>query len=88
MWLELQTVSSLERYPLLRVSFIERFHCKVLTNILHYYVCICILEYAFLVTKCEWYSLYVYCFYITSWSDILDVGIYCNEQHSVLALQQ
>ena len=27
MWLELQTVSSLERCPLVRVSFIERFHC-------------------------------------------------------------
>ena len=27
MWLGLQTVSSLERCPLFRVSFIERFHC-------------------------------------------------------------
>ena len=30
MWLELQTVSSLERCPLFRMSFIERFHCVVL----------------------------------------------------------
>ena len=28
MWLGLQTVSSLERCPLVRVSFIERFHCS------------------------------------------------------------
>ena len=27
MWLGLQAVSSLERCPLFRVSFIERFHC-------------------------------------------------------------
>ena len=27
MWLGLQTVSSLERCPLFRVPFIERFHC-------------------------------------------------------------
>ena len=27
MWFELQTVSVLERCPLFRVSFIERFHC-------------------------------------------------------------
>ena len=27
MWLGMQTVSSLERWPLFRVSFIERFHC-------------------------------------------------------------
>ena len=27
MWLGLQTVSSLERSPLFRVPFIERFHC-------------------------------------------------------------
>ena len=28
MWLGLQTVSSLERCPLFRVPFIERFHCS------------------------------------------------------------
>ena len=36
MWLGLQTVSSLERCPLFRVSFIERFHCScVLCSITH-----------------------------------------------------
>ena len=32
MSLGLQTVSSLERCPLFRVSFIERFHCALLLN--------------------------------------------------------
>ena len=30
MWLGLQTVSSLERCPIFRLSFIEKFHCNLL----------------------------------------------------------
>ena len=45
MCLELQTVSSLERCPLVRVSFIEKFHCWCIVlecAYLYTYKCLCI----------------------------------------------
>ena len=39
MWLGQQTVSSLERCPLFRVSFIERFHCTYIHTHVHMYTC-------------------------------------------------
>ena len=39
MWLGQQTVSSLERCPLFRVSFIERFHCTYIHTHVHIYTC-------------------------------------------------
>ena len=39
MWLGRQTVSSLERCPLFRVSFIERFHCAYIHTHIHMYTC-------------------------------------------------
>jgi len=41
MWLGLQIVSSLERCPLSRVSFIERFHCTYVHTHIHMYQQIC-----------------------------------------------
>ena len=36
MWLGLQTVSSIERCPLFRVSFIERVHCTCMWHVCHH----------------------------------------------------
>ena len=52
-------------------------------NVHYYYNVFTYYSMHFIVTKCEWYYLYIIAIYVTC------IGcLYCNEQHSVLALQQ